>query len=106
PIGRDTLDNQQRGLAAFVGVGILAGLAFLIEDAFVGKPAVRVTATTTRGVGDAIFRSFVLPFEVVSVLLLAALVGAVVLARKDDEGSNGQGPGERAPATRARERVP
>ena len=35
-------------------------------------------------VGESIFRSFVLPFEVVSFLLLAALIGAIVLARKDD----------------------
>jgi NADH-quinone oxidoreductase subunit J len=105
PIGRDALDNQQRGIAALVGAGVLAGLAFLIQDAFRGK-RVELKAVHTAQVGTALFRDFVLPFEVVSVLLLAALVGAVVIARKDDEGSNGQGPGERAPATRARERVP
>jgi NADH-quinone oxidoreductase subunit J len=93
PIGRDTLDNQQRSVAASVGVGILAGLVFLIQDAFGGRPAVRVATTTTSQVGDAIFRSFVLPFEVVSVLLLAALVGAVVLARKDDWEEAGERPG-------------
>jgi len=32
------------------------------------------------------------PFEIVSVLLLAALVGAVVIARKDDLPESGQGP--------------
>jgi NADH-quinone oxidoreductase subunit J len=93
PIGRDTLDNEQRGLAAFVGVGILAGLAFLIQDAFGGTLAIRVVPTSTSQVGDVIFRSFVLPFEVVSVLLLAALVGAVVLARKDDWEGAGERPG-------------
>jgi len=30
-----------------------------------------------------LFRDFLVPFEVVSMLLLAALVGAVVLARRD-----------------------
>ena len=30
------------------------------------------------------FRDYVLPFEVVSFLLLAALIGAIVLARKDE----------------------
>ena len=30
-----------------------------------------------------IFSTYLIPFEVVSVLLLAALVGAIVLARKD-----------------------
>ena len=84
PIGRDTLDNQQRVAAAFVGLGVLAGLAFLIQDQFGGKPPVPLHHTTTAQVGISIFRGFVLPFEVVSVLLLAALVGAVVIARKDD----------------------
>jgi NADH-quinone oxidoreductase subunit J len=101
PIGRDTLDNQQRVLAAFVGVGVLAGLVFLIQDAFGGKPKVPLRVATTGQVGAAIFRGFVLPFEVVSVLLLAALVGAVVIARKDDPigvGERARGP-ERHVAT-------
>jgi len=34
--------------------------------------------------GKAIFSQYVLPFEIVSVVLLAALVGAVVLARKEE----------------------
>ena len=38
---------------------------------------------STANVGQSIFRDYVIPFEVVSMLLLAALVGAVVLARRD-----------------------
>ena len=38
---------------------------------------------STENVGTSIFRSYIVPFEVVSMLLLAALVGAIVLARKD-----------------------
>jgi NADH-quinone oxidoreductase subunit J len=34
-------------------------------------------------VATAMFRNYLVPFEVVSMLLLAALVGAVVIARKD-----------------------
>ena len=83
PIGRETLDNQQRGLAALVGLGVLAGLAFLIQDAFGGQ-RINLTPVRTSQVGTSIFRDFVLPFEVVSVLLLAALVGAIVIARKDE----------------------
>jgi NADH-quinone oxidoreductase subunit J len=36
---------------------------------------------TGRAVGSALFSAWVLPFEVLSVLLLAALVGAIVLSR-------------------------
>jgi NADH-quinone oxidoreductase subunit J len=40
-------------------------------------------SSRTGPVADSIFRQFVVPFEVVSMLLLAALVGAVVIARRD-----------------------
>jgi NADH-quinone oxidoreductase subunit J len=42
-----------------------------------------VDGSNTATVSDSIFSTYLLPFEVVSVLLLAALVGAIVLARKD-----------------------
>jgi NADH-quinone oxidoreductase subunit J len=86
PIGKDTLDNQQRWLGAAIGVGVFAGLVFLIQDAFpVSETGARtVLLGSTGNVGEAIFNDYVLPFEAVSFLLLAALVGAIVLARKDD----------------------
>jgi NADH-quinone oxidoreductase subunit J len=42
-----------------------------------------VDATRTAALGEVLFTRFVIPFEVVSVLLLAALIGGIVLARKD-----------------------
>ncbi len=42
-----------------------------------------VNGSNTATVSDAIFGQYLVPFEVISVLLLAALVGAIVLARKD-----------------------
>lgn len=102
PIGRDALDNQQRGIAALVGAGILGGLIFLIQDQFGGQ-RIQLEPTRTSQIGVALFRDFVLPFEVVSVLLLAALIGAVVIARKDEW--PGQPPERRAPLIR-REPVP
>ena len=35
--------------------------------------------------GEDLFNRFVIPFEAVSFVLLAALIGAIVLARKDPE---------------------
>jgi NADH-quinone oxidoreductase subunit J len=84
PIGLETLDNQQRGMAALVGVGILGGLVYLFQEAFGDTAQVELQVTRTSDVGISLFRDFVLPFEVVSVLLLAALIGAVVIARKDE----------------------
>ena len=42
-----------------------------------------VAGSNSATVSDSIFSTYLVPFEVVSVLLLAALVGAIVLARKD-----------------------
>ncbi len=102
PIGRETLDNQQRGVAALVGVGIAAGLAYLIQQTFGNSEPVVLRPARTATVGVSIFRDYVLPFEVISILLLAALVGAIVLARRDETPE--QPPERRAPILGTRER--
>lgn len=84
PIGREALDNQQRGISALVALAVLAGLVFLILDAFRTDTFDVLPPTTTGEIGAAIFRDFVAPFEIVSILLLAALIGAIAIARKDD----------------------
>jgi NADH-quinone oxidoreductase subunit J len=38
---------------------------------------------STAQVSDSIFSTYLFPFEVLSVLLLAALIGAIVIARRD-----------------------
>jgi len=86
PIGREALDNQQRGIALLIGLLVLAGLVFLIQDAFHwSDPKLRPGVGSTLDLGESLFRQWVLPFEAVSFLLLAALIGAVVLSRRDDQ---------------------
>jgi NADH-quinone oxidoreductase subunit J len=85
PIGREALDNQQRGVALLVSAAILAGLVYLFWGAFDwDAPRIDPIEGSTAVVGSSIFSRFVLPFEVISFLLLAALIGAIVLSRKDD----------------------
>ena len=43
-----------------------------------------VTVTETRALAQALFTGYILPFEVVSVLLLAAVIGGIYLARRED----------------------
>jgi NAD(P)H-quinone oxidoreductase subunit 6 len=47
----------------------------------VGEPG--APAPTTYGIGEAFLKDYALPFEVTSVVLLAALIGAVVVSRKE-----------------------
>ena len=85
PLGRSQdLDNDQRWLAAAVALFVAGGLGALLINAF-GKDKLPSgnAIQRTGDVGTDIFQRYVIPFEVVSVLLLAALVGAVVIARRD-----------------------
>jgi NADH-quinone oxidoreductase subunit J len=85
PVGRRVLDNSLRARigALVVGGGVFAMLTVSLVRAFGGERIVNRAGTATAALGTSIFRNFVLPFEAVSVLLLAALVGAIVLARRD-----------------------
>jgi NADH-quinone oxidoreductase subunit J len=84
PMGGDTdLDNDQRWPAAVVSVFLLGVLATLLIDAFSDAKIKLHSPTQTSQVSQLIFKTYVVPFEVISVLLLAALVGAVVIARRD-----------------------
>jgi NADH-quinone oxidoreductase subunit J len=87
PIGRtEGLDAPHRWIAAVVGIATAGLLLTVVVDAFRATwfdPRQAVAVGSSAGVGGALFRYWVLPFEALSVLLLAALVGAVVLSRSD-----------------------
>ena len=81
--GRPVVDNDQRWLAALVALGVFGVLAVGIVTAY-GSQRLRFdVAFPIRELGQDLFTRWILPFEAVSILLLAALVGAIVLARKD-----------------------
>ncbi len=84
PIGQEgDLDNDQRWAAALVALFLLGSLVAILADAFEDQKIVFRGVQRTGAVSDSIFGTYVVPFEVSSVLLLAALVGAVALARRD-----------------------
>ena len=86
PIGAANFDNDQRLLAALCAGAVFLVTSVIVVRAFDGREVsfARATGTTTRSIGEVLFSAYVLPFEVVSVLLLAALVGAVVIARREE----------------------
>ena len=93
PLGvSDDLDNNQKKIGIGVGVALLAVLSYALIESF-GRSELTFAAYEgvagpntngrTQAVSDAIFGQYLIPFEMLSLLLLAALIGAIVLARRD-----------------------
>ncbi len=83
PIGASAEHDRPGWAAGLVGGGAGLGLAVLLIDAYRWS-SVRLPAPgTAERLGTEIFGGWVLPFEVLSILLLAALVGAIVVSRPE-----------------------
>lgn len=69
-------------------LGII-GFAFAvyigIADLNFGSEQVALHVDNTEQIGIALYSKYIIPFELTSVVLLVALIGAIVLAKKDDE---------------------
>ena len=85
PIGREVnLTARTWPMGLVVAIPIAGVLAYTLIDASVQITSATTLGSSPRQVSDTLFQNYLIPFEVVSVLLLAALIGAIVLARKDD----------------------
>ncbi|MEV0112072.1 NADH-quinone oxidoreductase subunit J [Streptomyces sp. NPDC050844] len=89
PIGRSPdADSGNRPVALAVAVLAAAALVWVVVDAFrttwidLDRAAAEAQGSTAV-TGKFLFQHWVLPFEALSVLLLAALVGAIVLSRRN-----------------------
>lgn len=76
--------NYQRPLAIVLGVLALGVAAYVLLTRNAGAPAAQAVDASPTAIGLQLFRNYVFPFEVVALLLLAAMVGAVVLTRKTE----------------------
>ena len=75
--------NERRGMAALVAVLLAVVTGYALIDGFENTRFEVASPSTTAQVSDSIFSQYIVPFEAASVLLLAALIGAIVIARKD-----------------------
>ena len=87
----DLKEEQRRNIKTF---GMIAGLAAVAAILWIfgkaigeTKPGVGLPSPTKEGatipLGQLLFRDYLLPFEIVSVLLLVAMVGVILLSKKD-----------------------
>lgn len=79
--------NRQSLPAFLILLGFVGTLgSLLLKNAAAipaGSPAVPFARVSVLGLGKALLGPYVFPFEVVSIVLIGALIGAVVIARKD-----------------------
>jgi len=70
-----------------IGLGIAAALVSRMtgmDQIGIGGPSGTEAFGAPQPVAHLLFRDFLLPFEVTSILILIAIMGAVVLARRED----------------------
>ena len=84
-IGAETdLNNKNWFLGVPVAVLLLATMVIALNDGFGNqKLPADASVATTQEISDQIFGPYLLPFWALSFVLLAAVIGAIVLARRD-----------------------
>jgi len=73
-------------LAAFLGLLFLVGVVWALLPAESGVVPPLAPGDNVRALGAALLTDFVVPFELTALVLLVAIIGAVVLAKKRLEG--------------------
>ena len=77
-------------LATYAGIPLAVAMTGLIAAAIVSSkssmPAAAAsdTLTSTRALSNLLFKEFVYPFELTSFLILVAILGAIVLAQREN----------------------
>ena len=76
-------DNKQWPLAAVAAaaVGVVLGAAFLDNN----LPATGPNSPAFADLANSLFTTWAIPFEVASLVLLVALIGAIIIARSGED---------------------
>jgi NADH:ubiquinone oxidoreductase subunit 6 (subunit J) len=75
---------QTQAVPAAIAAIVLAVIVALAVTSTDWGAAAAVAETLTYDLATLLFKEYILPFEVVSVLLLMAVVGGIFLARRED----------------------
>ena len=79
----DGVTGERRLVAGLGGLLVFGVMAAALVESLEDAELSRSGPSTTAELADSIFSDYIVPFEAVSVLLLAALIGAIVVARRD-----------------------
>ena len=81
---RITQTNRRITAGAVIAIALIALIANAISQQPLATTTQSFTTDLTRTLGEAVLTRFVLPFELLGVLMLAAMLGAVYFARPED----------------------
>jgi NADH:ubiquinone oxidoreductase subunit 6 (subunit J) len=83
--GKTVRQNNSQSLPAIAGVlGFVSLLtALILKTPWPVTPTALQAKVSVMGLGKALMGAYVFPFEVISIVLIAALIGTVVIAKKD-----------------------
>jgi NADH-quinone oxidoreductase subunit J len=71
------------GVAVLVELGAIAGYGSMRAPVPMAASAVMPMSGNTEQVGWLLYTSYLIPFEIASMLLLVAMIGAIVLAKRE-----------------------
>jgi NADH-quinone oxidoreductase subunit J len=80
---RDNAENLLRVPALVLSGLVAAAVTFVVVETDWQQATRGSFDTTAAAIGEALLSPYVLPFEIASVLLVAAMIGAIVLVRED-----------------------
>jgi len=80
---RDNAGNMLQGPSLALAGLLVAGITFVVLETDWREASRGPFDATAAEIGEALVSPFVLPFEIASVLLVVAMIGAIVLVRED-----------------------
>ncbi len=88
-VGKEERAHEKFSLTKALGVTFSAAFVLTLATVFMSRPTnypalspQALTLGTTENIGTVLFGQYLFPFEIISLLLLTALIGAVILAKR------------------------
>ena len=91
---KGAISGKLKGFAVILGILLAIEGVYIAVNAINAPPDASAEAatesvnTTTYNIGELLFNEYLLPFEVTSLILLAALIGVIVLVKRESQEEN------------------
>ena len=78
-------DGPQRPLAFIAAIAFMVtSIAAIVSTEWRGESTDQITVVPFEDIGTTLFTTWAVPFEIASLVLMAALIGAIILARGEE----------------------